>query len=162
MRWSGHAAAILITAAIVLVALPASADDAKHGYFTAGIGMGELLHVEAGAFVGPRTTVDLSAGWLIFNVMTGVGVTRYFGRGPGTPRHALLASGRVRFNPLLDPVRFHGGGETIATTAEGYVGYGFTGRHGFAARFMLGALVLPMGDHLEGGPNFLMSLGVAF
>ena len=86
-------------------------------YVTAGVGMGELLHAEFGGFVAPRTTLDASWGFVIFNHLVGLGGTQYFALGGPSdefPKHALLASGRFRLNPTLGEPKLVGSGETIA------------------------------------------------
>ena len=154
-----------IALVVLIVVLGGVRNTAKaRTYVTAGVGLGEILHAEFGGFVAPRTTLDASWGWVIFNHLVGFGATQYFalGTSDGFPKHALLASGRLRLNPTLGEPRLVGSGDTIAATAEAYGGYAYTAKSGFTARASVGVLVFQMGNELQAGPNVLVSLGWTF
>ena len=164
-------AGLRLTAATLLAALwvllpPRGAAAGLPGYASGGIGLGELLHVEAGAYLPGGLSLDLTGGWLIFNPLVGVGVTKAFGHAERArpSRHAFLLNGKLRINPALGELRLTGdGGETVGATAEAYGGYGFQADGGFLFRVFGGAVVYPVsGGGVEAGPNVYLSLGASF
>lgn len=133
----------------------------------AGIGMGELIHAELGVFVTPRVLVEARAGVLIFNVMTGLGVTYSFGETEGLapPRHGWLARGEVMVNPTLDEFHIEERGETIGAIAAIYGGYAFVGSGHFYFRALAGVIIGKQQQDRypePAGPNFTVTLGSVF
>jgi hypothetical protein len=145
----------------VLIAILActGAQAAPVATVAAGTGLAEWGHVEAGWLPREDLALELHAGVVVFNVVVGPFVTW---RALGQPRgHQLLITGGGRLNPGLRPVRLHSGGETLAATAESYVGYGFVGERGLLLRVRWGAL-LYADDGFAAAPNFGVSVGAAF
>lgn len=131
-------------------------------YAELGIGLPEVLHLRVGGFVHPRASIELYAGNVVFNWLVGLGATGYFlgeARENGPPRHSLLAGAHLALNPLLTPIRFTGGGETIGSAAFVTVGYALHTDNGFTFRAYSGA-ILYADAGLAGGP--LLSVGVGY
>jgi hypothetical protein len=153
-------------AALMVALAPGLAAAELPVYASGGIGLGELIHAEVGAYLPGGLSVDLTGGWLIFNPLVGVGVTKAFGHAERArpDRHAFLLNGKLRLNPSLGALRLTGdGGETVGATAEAYAGYGFQADGGFLLRVFGGAVVYPVsGGGVEAGPNVYLSLGASF
>jgi hypothetical protein len=134
----------------------------------AGIGMGELIHAELGYFITPRLLAEIRAGVLIFNVMSGVGVTYSFGEAEGKapPRHGWLARGEVMVNPTLgDDFHIEERGETIGGIIAVYGGYHFISHGHFYFRALAGMIIgkQQQDSYPEpAGPNFTVTLGTVF
>jgi|GEM_PF-6383364 len=144
---------------VLVFASLAGAADAPVATVTAGVGLAELLHVEAGWLPRDDLEVHLRAGTVVFNVLVGPGVTW---RAMGDPRgHAWIWSGYLRVNPWAEPFGLVSGGETLRATTEVYTGYAYTAQGGFLVRARGGALVY-LDDGLAAGPNVNVSLGYAF
>ena len=126
----------LALAAVLLGPLAASA--AVRPLVFVGVGFPELLRAEAGVFVTDRVTVELRAGLPLFNPEVGVGTSAYLlGVADGRPpRHALLATVEVRFNPILRPLRIESGADVLAAYVGTGVGYAFTSQVGFSLRVL--------------------------
>ncbi len=132
-------------------------------YFTAGIGLPELIHAEVGGFVHPRVSVDASAGWIIFNPLVGLGVTGYFFGDSTygvTPRSSMLLSARARVNPNANWSNLSATNDTIPATVDCLFGYAFHGDSGFVFKGAAGTLFYD-DNGFAAGPNFLVSLGYA-
>lgn len=145
---------------VLLVGLAsAGAPPPPRATVSAGVGLAELLHVEAGAFVRDDLELHLRAGTVVFNVLVGPGLTW---RALGDPRgHAWLWSGYLRLNPWAEPFGLASGGETLRATAEVYTGYSYTTAGGLLVRTRGGAL-LYADDGLAAGPSVHLALGYAF
>ncbi|MBX7099370.1 MAG: hypothetical protein K1X89_16775 [Myxococcaceae bacterium] len=141
----------------------ASAQAAVRPLVFLGPGFPELLHGELGVLVNGRVSVEARVGWVVFNLQTGLAVTGWF-LGEATdrpPRHALLGSLELRFNPTLQPMRLRSGGEVLAGSLGTYAGYGFTTEAGFSVRILVGAL-WSAEQSLAVGPNVTVGLGWIF
>ena len=160
--------ASLLLLAPLLIAAPVHATpdaaDPVHAYAAAGIGLPELLHIEAGAFVLDRLSVDARFGFVVFNALAGVGATWHFlGDAPAgrPPRHALLAEAQARLNVDEWPPVLSGGGERIGGLGGLATGYAFLADVGFLFRARAGVLLLE-DDGFAAGPDFRLSVGWAF
>lgn len=135
-----------------------------HVYVTAGVGLPELLHAEAGVFVLPRLAVGAHVGWVILNPEVGLEVTGYLlgSQAAGRPpRHALTLQGQAMVNPAQRPFSLVGGGDRLAAYAGAYAGYAWTADVGFALRVQAGAL-LYADNGFAAGPNGTVALGWVF
>lgn len=66
-----------------------------------GVGLAELVHIEAGWLPREDLAVELHAGTVVFNVLVGPAVTWI---ALGEPRgHQMLVTGALRVNPLVSP-----------------------------------------------------------
>ena len=148
---------------IAAVAFPCGA-AALQPVVEVGVGLPELTHVRLGAFVSPRVAAQLYVSNVIFNWLTGVSVAGHIlgeARPNGPPRHAVLALGTLAFNPLADPIRIRGGGETIVAAALLDAGYALTTDSGFTFHATVGVIAY-VEDTLAAGPNFSLSVGWKF
>ena len=85
-----------------------------------GVGLAELVHIEAGWLPREDLAVELHAGTVVFNVLVGPAVTW---TALGEPRgHQMLLTGALRVNPLVSPFTLKSGGESLAATGETYLG----------------------------------------
>ena len=124
---------------LLLLALTSlgSAAPRLHGFGVVGVGLPEVLMVEAGGFVSDRWSVEARYGNVVLNHMVGLGATGHLlgaVEGGGPPRHSLLVSPQVMLNPTLGGLTLQGGGETIGASVGAAVGYGFRAERGFLLR----------------------------
>jgi hypothetical protein len=161
----------------------AAGDDAAaaprpvHVFAQVGVGLVEIAHVEAGAFLGPHLTVEgMVASDAVFGGRYGGGVFGVFGRAQGRrpPRHAVLAGARL----MLDGgANFDSHGDDLTSYGVVPVGYGFLADNGFYFRATVGAALIrerkttdpavlgmaPLITHeLAVGPMVTTAAGVAF
>lgn len=156
---------LAMAALAAALAFPATSLARVRPLLSLGLGFPELVHAEAGLFVHPRVSVEARAGWLLFNVMVGAGVTGWLvgeTHGDRPPKHALLVSADFRFNPTLRPLRLDSGAETLGSAATSWVGYGFTLPIGFSVRAMAGAIWYSEGGRLAVGANVIGGVGWVF
>src|SRR5262245_33636359 len=124
---------------VVLVALgwARSANAAKkaqepvHGFAQVGIGLVEIGHVEAGAFIGRHLTLEAMASQdAVFGGRYGGGVMALIGhaQGPRPPRHSLLVDARLMLN---SDATFDNHGDDLSSYGVIPVGYGFLADNGF-------------------------------
>ncbi len=124
-----------------------------------GVGLAELVHIEAGWLPREDLAVELHAGTVVFNVLVGPAVTW---TALGEPRgHQMLLTGALRVNPLVSPFTLKSGGESLAATGETYLGYGFVGERGLLLRARAGVLMYGDGG-FAAGPNVGLMAGYAF
>ncbi len=124
-----------------------------------GVGLPELVHLEAGWQLRETLALELHAGTVVFNPLVGPAL-RWTAWG-GPRGHQLALTGAARIHPGLRPLRLVGGGETLAATVEGHLGYAFIGERGLLLRARLGALVYGDGG-LAIGPSIGLAAGHAF
>ncbi len=142
----------------LLATLPAHA-GAPVATVAGGIGLAEWAHLEAGWLPRDNLAVELHAGVVVFNAMVGPFATW---TALGAPRgHQMLVSGGFRVNPGVRPFTLKSGGETLAATAETYLGYGYVGDRGLLVRGRGGCLFYA-DDGFAAGPNIGVSVGAAF
>lgn len=161
MNFRAAVAAGFAVTAFTLSALPAAAVEPT---IEIGFGLPELTHLRIGAFVTPRLAVQLYASNVVFNWLTGISVSGYFlgkDEPKGPPLHSMLVQATLAFNPLADPIRVRGGGETIASAALVDVGYALTTWFGLTYHATIGGL-LYLEDKVAAAPNFALSIGWKF
>jgi len=145
-----------------------------HVYGQAGIGLVELAHLELGAFVGPRVSVEGMVAWDGVNGgRYGGGAYYTFGHAQGRrpPRHGLLVGARL----MLDAdAAFESHGDDLSSYGVIPVGYSFLSDGGFFLRATVGLAVVrertvpdPKVSLVEhhwraAGPLFTVGAGFAF
>lgn len=145
------------------------AQPKAHGFAQAGIGLLEIGHVEAGAFLGPHVTVEAMIASLgVFGMHYGLGATYSVGTAQGgrPPRHAFLVGGRLMVDPAFTVVSH---GDHLGSYAVIPVGYGFLADSGFYLRLTGGMAVWRerrsggTGSELTiGGPMLTAAIGLVF
>lgn len=145
---------------LIFFAFPAHAEDA---FVAAGIGIPELLRVEAGWFVHERVSVQVIAGFPLLAPLAGLGVTGWLlgdskvGR---PPTHTLLVSASARLR-VDAPDRFEVKGDSLGAAGEVMAGYGLLTEGGFVLRAQAGAILYA--EHgLAAGPQAIVTAGYAF
>jgi hypothetical protein len=138
---------ISLTTAALLRA-PARADTTPsaevkqaRGYLHAGIGLIEVAHLQGGAFLTPRLTVEGMLAWAaVFGNRFGGGLTYAIGpASPGRPpRHALLIGARVMLDSRL---AFDSYGDDASSYFVTPIGYGFLANNGFSLRVGVGPVI---------------------
>ena len=139
-----------------------AAQEPVHVTVYAGIGLGELIHLDLGWLVTPKWHVEWRTGNIIFNWSTGPALTYYFSSSQGhrRARRSWLMSGEARVNPQL-PLDLKSRGERLGGHAGVYGGYVFGADSGLSFRALVGAIVFD-DEGLAAAPNFRFSLGWAF
>jgi hypothetical protein len=152
----------------LLCALPtaqaSAADTTTPAFFVSGgVGFVELVHLEAGVYLGPTLSVELHYGNQIFNNLVGAGVTWSKGKvqNDQPPRHAFLLHGEALVNPV-GGISLSSGGERLGSELGTYVGYGFVGEHGLLFRALAGGFFYVEDGGAAFGPNMTLSVGKAF
>jgi hypothetical protein len=142
----------------MLLALVSLAHAEPRVELSAGVGLPELLHVEAGLGVSPRWTVEARAASTVFNPEVGLGVSAYLlghsDRAP--PTHALLIHGSALLNPRMLSLR--SGGDRLAAYLNVAGGYALHADSGFYFRALVGALLYE-DSGLAAGPNATVGAG---
>jgi hypothetical protein len=150
--------ALLSFATLTLARPPAAHADATapsaeikraHGYVHAGVGLIEVAHLQGGAFLTSRLTVDGMVAWAgVFGSRFGGGLTYAIGpASPGRPpRHALLIGARVM---LDEKMTFDSHGDDASSYFVTPVGYGFLADNGFSLRIGVGPV---FGRERQDGP----------
>lgn len=103
-----------------------AAQEPVHVTVYAGIGLGELIHLDLGWLVTPKWHMEWRTGNIIFNWSTGPALTYYFSSSQGhrRARRSWLMSGEARVNPQL-PLDSKSRGERLGGHAGVYGGYVF-------------------------------------
>jgi len=134
-------------------------------YLGLGSGLAEIGHLDVGAYVHPRVTVDVTFGYAVFNPLAGIGASAYLLgeiEGERTPRHTLVVHARARLNTEIWPPRVRSrGSEEIASTAELYLGYAAHRPSGFVFKGLMG-VIFYRDFELQAGPNTTVMVGYAF
>ena len=117
-----------------------------HAFVQGGVGVTELLHVEAGAFLGAHLTVEAMAALEgVFGVRYGGGAMYAFGHAQvhentrRPPRNALLVGARVMLNSSAS---FDTNGDDLSSYVLLPVGYGYLSDSGFYLRATIGPVVV--------------------
>ena len=125
---------------------------------SAGVGLPELVHVEAGLGVSPRWTIEARAASTVFNPEVGLGVSAYLlglaDRVP--PKHALLIHGSALMNPRM--LSLQSEGDQLAAYVNIAAGYALHADSGFYFRALLGALLYE-DSGFAAGPNATVGAG---
>ena len=144
----------------MLILLSVALAAPMHGFVTGGVGLPELVHVEGGWMATPRLDFGLRADLTLFSPCVGLQVDGLlFGEATDRPpKHALLLSADLMFNPTNRPFSFTTHGESLGGYVGTYAGYAYTAPSGFLLRVYGGALFTDEGG-LSGGPNAAISVG---
>lgn len=146
-----------------------------HVYGQVGVGVVELVHLELGAFVGSRVSVEGMVAWDgVYGGRYGGGAYYTFGHAQGgrPPRNGLLVGARMMLDSAAN---FENQGEDLSSYGVIPVGYSFLSDSGFFLRATVGlAVVRERTSRLDGevsivehhwragGPLFTVSAGFAF
>jgi hypothetical protein len=140
-----------VAAAEEVVGVKKDVQRPTHAFAQVGTGLLEVGHVEAGAFLTPRLTIEAMASWAgVFGAHYGGGAMYSFGtlQGVRPPRHAFLVGARVMFDPTFS---FVSGGDTLRSYGVVPIGYGFLADSGLYVRATAGLVV--MGERTTPAPG---------
>ncbi len=120
------------------------------------VGLPELVSAEVGLGLQDGWEVNLRAGAPVLNVLVGPGVQkRVWGDAVG---HSAWVGGYARINPVVRPLGFTSGGDTLRAALEPAASYRYVGEHGLLVRVQASAL-LYWEDRLAAGPGLTVGVG---